>query len=204
MALHDSTSYILFPGDAAPALPDPATVGGRCHLLVNASNAAVAWTATGATPFLVAGAPAATLPIAAGDVRWVQSDGTHWVVAAGPVGPQGPAGPAGATGATGATGPAGPGLKSVRASGVTDASGNVTFSLAAASFAAVPVVSHSLQTALADTTEARITALTAASVTFNVRRSPAVTVLGIAVLSAPQPASGVTVHMHALEAGAQA
>lgn len=107
-------------------------------------------------------------------------------------GPQGPAGPPG------------PGLKSVRATGVTDASGNVVFNLAAAAFAAAPVVSHAVQTALTDLVECRITALSATSVTFNVRRSPAVVILGISVLQVPQPASGVTVHMHAIETGAQA
>ncbi|ALO79396.1 hypothetical protein [Streptomyces phage phiSAJS1] len=44
-------------------------------------------------------------------------------------------------------------------------------------------------------------ALSASSVTFNARRSPAVTVLGISVLSAPQPAVGFTVHALAIEAG---
>lgn len=142
--------------------------------------------------------------------------------AAGEAGPQGPAGPQGATGDTGPQGPvglpgttgpegpagpqgpAGPGLKSVRATGVTDASGNVTFNLAAAGFAVTPVVTHAVQTTASDLTECRIAALSAASVTFNVRRSPAVVLLGISVLQVPQPAVGVTVHCHALEPGTQA
>lgn len=130
--------------------------------------------------------------------------------APGPAGPQGIQGIQGATGATGATGaqgpagPPGPGLKSVRATGVTDASGNISFNLTGAAFPAAPVVTHAVQTALTDLVECRITALSATNVTFNVRRSPAVVILGISVLQVPQAASGVTVHMHAIETGTQA
>lgn len=46
-----------------------------------------------------------------------------------------------------------------------------------------------------------MSALTAASVTFNVRRAPAVITLGISVLQVPVPAVGVTVHCHAVPAG---
>lgn len=84
--------------------------------------------------------------------------------------------------------------------GTTDGSGNVTFTFSPA-FAAAPVVTHSLQTTVADATEARITALSASSVTFNVRRSPAVTLLGISVLQVPQPLTGATVHVIATAAG---
>jgi hypothetical protein len=79
-------------------------------------------------------------------------------------------------------------------SGTTDASGNVTLTFTTP-FAAVPDVAHSIETALADATEARITAISASAVTYNVRRSPSVTILGISVLSAPVAASGVIVRI---------
>lgn len=81
-------------------------------------------------------------------------------------------------------------------SGVTDAAGNVVFNFVPA-FSAVPNVTHAVQTAVSDITECRVSAVTAASVTFNVRRAPAVVILGISVLQVPVPASGVTVHCHA-------
>lgn len=84
--------------------------------------------------------------------------------------------------------------------GVTDASGNVTFPFTPP-FATVPDVTNAVETTTADGTEARITALSTSSVTFNARRSPAVTILGISVLSAPQPAVGFTVDMMAQEFG---
>lgn len=84
--------------------------------------------------------------------------------------------------------------------GTTDASGNVTFTFTPA-FAAAPVVTHALQTALSDATECRITALSASSVTLNARRAPAVVVLGLSVLQVPQPLAGAVVHVHAAAAG---
>ncbi|MFD3612384.1 hypothetical protein ACFWXA_30820 [Streptomyces atroolivaceus] len=96
--------------------------------------------------------------------------------------------------------PVPPANRVVSASGVSDASGNVTFTFTPA-FAAAPKVTHAVQTAVADITECRVSALTAASVTFNVRRAPAVVVLGISVLQVPVPAAGVTVHCHAVAAG---
>lgn len=80
------------------------------------------------------------------------------------------------------------------ATGVTDAAGNVTYTFPAALFSAAPVCAIGIQTALTDTTEARITANSAVSCTINVRRSPAVTILGISVLQVPVNAVGVTVH----------
>lgn len=96
--------------------------------------------------------------------------------------------------------PPAPARRVFAATGTTDANGNVTFAFSPA-FAAPPVVTHSLQTTVTDATEARITALAAGSVTFNVRRSPAVTLLGISVLQVPQPLAGATVHVHAVDAG---
>jgi hypothetical protein len=84
--------------------------------------------------------------------------------------------------------------------GVSNASGNVVFTFTPA-FAAAPVVTHAVQTGISDITECRVSAVSASSVTFNVRRAPAVVVLGISVLQVPIPASGVTVHCIAVEAG---
>lgn len=88
------------------------------------------------------------------------------------------------------------------AAGVTDASGNVTFTFVPA-FAATPVVEGQVgpsgDTALV---ECRLTAVSTASATFNVRRSPSVVILGISVLQVPANAPGVTVQCIAVEAGA--
>lgn len=135
--------------------------------------------------------------------------------AQGPIGLTGPtgatgatgiAGPTGATGAVGATGPAGPGLKSFRAIGTTDASGNVTFNLAAAAFVGVPVVELTLQAASSTSpVDYRVTALTATSCTVHVVQSLATTIalLGLSLLAAAAPLSGATIHIHAFDAGTQ-
>jgi hypothetical protein len=68
-------------------------------------------------------------------------------------------------------------------------------------FAALPVVSVGVQTTNTNATEARITALSTSSVTVNVRQSPGVTLLGIQLLSLPQPLAGATVHVQAVEPG---
>lgn len=96
-----------------------------------------------------------------------------------------------------------PRLKSFRASGVTDGSGNVTFDMTAAGFSAVPIVSSVLFNAPTDATECRVTAISATSVTFNARRAPGVIILGIGVLGAAVAASGVTVNVLAFPAGSQ-
>ncbi|MDX3069626.1 hypothetical protein PV518_47195 [Streptomyces sp. ND04-05B] len=80
-----------------------------------------------------------------------------------------------------------------RATGVTDGSGNVTFTWPAGAFTAAPVVALAVQ-AGAGFRSARISANTAASTTVNVLQSASVTVLGIGVLAVGTPASGVTVH----------
>ena len=176
MTLHDTPALILAGTSAAESLPDPATVGGRTHWLVNTSVSAAVWSAGGGTPFQVDGVAVASLTVAAGASAQVQSEGTRWVL----VRPSGF-------------------RRIVAAKGVTDGSGNVTFNFIPA-FASVPVVVNAVETATADGTECRITAISASSVTFNARRSPAVTLLGLSVLSAPQPAVGFTVHAVALEA----
>lgn len=86
-------------------------------------------------------------------------------------------------------------------SGVTDAGGNVVFTFTPPFSAApdpVAQIGPSADTALI---EARLTALSASSATFNVRRSPGVTLLGVQILQVPQNAPGVTVHCIATEPG---
>jgi hypothetical protein len=88
----------------------------------------------------------------------------------------------------------------VSLSGVTDGAGQVTINFVPP-FAAAPRVTNAVETGTADATECRISALSASSVTLTARRSPAVTVLGISVLSASVPLVGATVHVHAVETG---
>jgi hypothetical protein len=179
VALHDTNALIVETesGDLTPSLPDPATVGGRTHDLSNTATSAAVWGSVGATPFVVDGASVATLTVSAGSSVRVQSNGTQWVQIR----------PAGTR-------------RIFSAKGVTDGSGNVTFNFTPP-FTTVPVVTNAVETSTVDGTETRITAISTSSVTFNARRSPAVTILGISVLSAPQPASGFTVHATAMEAG---
>lgn len=178
MALHDSDALILEGAEVAPSLPDPTTVNGRTHRLTNTGTATAVWSSVGATPFTDGtGANVATLSISRGSYANVQSDGTRWVVKFDPESRRVFAG-----------------------TGVTDGSGNVTFTFSPA-FPAAPTVTHAVQTAITDVTECRVSAISASSVTFNVRRAPAVVILGISVLQVPVPASGVTVHCHAVAAG---
>lgn len=178
MALFDTTAYTLLTADAAPQLPNPATVNGRAHQLVNADNGPVTWTAAGGgTPFLVNGVAAASVTVPRGGTAAVQSDGTRWVVA---------------------------GIVTNRrifaGTAVSNASGDATFTFNPP-FPTVPVVGVGVQTANTNTTEARITALTASSCTVNVRGSAVLVVLGLNVLGAPTPLAGATVHLDAIEAG---
>ncbi|MFC8466002.1 hypothetical protein [Streptomyces sp. NPDC057250] len=176
MSLHDTDALILEASTAAESLPDPTTVAGRTHDLTNTGTVSAVWSSVGATPFSVDGVPAATLTVLAGRARRVQSDGTRWVVA-----------PTAAR-------------RVYAATAVSDASGNATFTFTPA-FPAAPVVSVGLATTNTNATEARVTALSASSCTVNVRQSPGVVVLGISVLQVPQPLTGATVHLLAIEAG---
>lgn len=85
-------------------------------------------------------------------------------------------------------------------SGVTDGSGNVTFNFVPP-FSVVPDVAVGVQSGSTNTTEARITALTAAACTINLRGSAVLVVLGINVLGAPVPQAGATVHIVAQQPG---
>jgi hypothetical protein len=178
MTLHNSDALILETvGDPTPSLPDPTTVGGRTHELVNAGVSAAVWGSTGAAPFQVDGAAVATLTVARGASARVQSDGVRWVLIR----------------ASGTR-------RLFAGKATSDGSGNVTFTFTPP-FPTVPVVSPAIETTNTNVTEARITALTASSCTVNVRQSPGVVVLGISVLQVPQPLSGATVHLTATEAG---
>lgn len=180
MGTYDTTAYLVIggSGDTTPSLPDPTTVAGRTHLVVNEQTVSGIWTSTGATPFKVNGLNVASLTIPAGGSVNVQSDGVRWVVPASTVAAR----------------------RVFAGNGVSDASGNVVFTFSPA-FAAVPVVAQAIQTTNSNATEARVTALSASSCTVNVRQSPGVVILGISVLQVPQPLVGATVNLVAFEAG---
>jgi len=86
-----------------------------------------------------------------------------------------------------------------RATGVTDANGNVTVNWPAGAFSAPPVVTVAVQGAVGFRSHT-ITANSATSTTVTVVGAPVVSLLGIQILAASVPASGVTVHAHAVEA----
>lgn len=83
-----------------------------------------------------------------------------------------------------------------RATAVTDANGNVTVAWPAGAFSVAPVVTIALQGAGGFRSHT-ITANSAAATTVNVVGAPVVSLLGIQILAAATPASGITVHLHA-------
>lgn len=87
----------------------------------------------------------------------------------------------------------------VSARGVTDVAGNVTFSWPAGTFTVPPVVTATLEAA-AGFRSWSVTANTATSTTVHVLGAPIVTLLGIQILAAAVPASGITVHVTATAA----
>ncbi|WP_327385070.1 hypothetical protein [Streptomyces sp. NBC_01207] len=179
MSLHDTDALQIETATATENLPDPATVGGRTHDLTNTGTVAVAWSSVGALPFTDAsGVNVATITVLPGDTVRVQSQASKWRVIV----------------------PSGSVRRIFSGSGVSDASGNVTFSFTPP-FPVTPNATHAVQTAITDVTECRLTALSASSATFNVRRAPAVVILGISVLQVPVPAVGVTVHCNAITPG---
>jgi hypothetical protein len=183
MVLRNTTSLTInSDSDFTPSLPDPATVAGRTHDLVNTGAAIATWTSIGVLPFHVDGIGVPSLVVARGARVQVQSDGVRWVVIS----------PGGSVG------------KSVRLTAVTDAAGNATFSLAGAGFGSAPVVTTTVQTPSTGSIDVKVTALTAASCTVNVRQAPIVTVVAVSVLGAPAPLVGATVHLHAFVSGSTA
>lgn len=79
--------------------------------------------------------------------------------------------------------------------------------MAAAAFAAAPVVAVSFQGAAGNSpVDYRVTALTAASCTVNVRQSAAtvIALLGLTLLGASLPLAGATIHLLANPPGSQA
>jgi hypothetical protein len=89
-----------------------------------------------------------------------------------------------------------PGSRVQRATGVTDGSGNVTFPWPVGAFSAPPVVTLAIQGAVGFRS-ATVTANSATATTVNVLGAPVVSLLGIQILAASVPASGITVHVHA-------
>ncbi|MFC8882987.1 hypothetical protein ACFT54_10225 [Streptomyces cinereoruber] len=83
-----------------------------------------------------------------------------------------------------------------RATGVTDANGNVTFAWPAGTFSVPPVVTVALQGATGFRSHT-ITANSATATTVNVVGAPVVSLLGIQILAAATPAPSITVHVHA-------
>ncbi|MFD5788572.1 hypothetical protein ACFWH1_18360 [Streptomyces sp. NPDC127037] len=83
-----------------------------------------------------------------------------------------------------------------RATGVTDANGNVTINWPASTFTVPPVVTVAMQGAPGFRTYT-VTANSASATTVNVLGAPVVSLLGIQILAAATPASGITVHVHA-------
>ncbi|MGW1989578.1 hypothetical protein [Embleya sp. NPDC001921] len=181
MSLHDTDGYIAEAATATESLPDPTTVNGRTHLLVNTGTATAVWSSVGATPFQQGGVNVATVSVARGQALQVQSDGTRWVAKSS-------------------------GTRPIFAgTGVTNASGDVVFAFPAGLFAAAPVVDVAYQGAGSPSpVDFRITALSATSCTVNVRQSLAtvVALIGLTILAASTPLNGATVHVIATPAGA--
>lgn len=85
--------------------------------------------------------------------------------------------------------------------GVTGAGGLLTINFPTP-FASAPAVTVSGETTTTNAlTDIHIHAVSTTSVTIHARWSPAVVLLGIQLLSFPQDAVGLTVHIHAIERG---
>lgn len=180
MPVHNAVTYVIEGYTAAEALPDPALWNGRTHLLVNSHTATVVWSSTGPTPFSQGGVNVATVSITRGQALQVQSDGVRWVAKSS-------------------------GMRPIyAATGVSDGSGNVVFAFPVGMFTAAPVVDLAFQgAASASPVDFRITAISAASVTVNVRQSLAtvVALVGLTLLAASAPLAGAIIHCTATPAG---
>lgn len=177
MTTYDTTAELIR-SSVAFALPDPTTVSGREHLLVNAAAGSIIVSSTGATPFATGGVNTATITIGAGQAIRYQSDGVRWTARS-----------SGSRPFSAAT-------------AVTDASGNATFAFPAGLFAVSPVVDVAIQfPAGSNPIDYRIVTLTATSCVVNVRQSPTLVVLSLSVLGVAVNIAGVTVHIIATPAG---
>jgi len=176
MTLYDTTAYYILTSDAGPSLPDPSTVSGRTHALINVGPATAVWTSVGATPFMQYAVAMANVSVPRAAVLLLYSNGTHWIVTR-----------------------VATDRRIFSAKAVTDASGNAVFTFSPP-FASAPVVTQSLQTTNTNATEARVTALTTTGCTIQARQSPGVVILGISVLQVPQALVGATVHLIAVDA----
>lgn len=189
MALWDDPAFFISTDGLNEELFNPVSRPNQTHILFNYGTGDQIWTAPGGggTPFFEDGVAVASITVPPGATKGVHSDGVHWVV-------------------TSDSTPGGGSVGQRRifsADGVTNAAGNVTFNFVPP-FATPPIVATAIGPAgvTADATEARITALTASSVTINVRRSPAVVLLGISVLQTPVNDVGAQVHVIAVEEAA--
>ena len=181
MSLHDTDSYIVETATATESLPDPTTVNGRTHLLVNTGTATAVWSSTGATPFQQGGVSVATVSVARGQALQLQSDATQWVTKSSGMRPF------------------------FAGTAVTNAGGNATFAFPAGTFAVAPIVTATPQAAASNSPiDVRVTALTTTSCTINVRAAAVINValLGLSVLVGTTVAAGVTVHLIATAPGA--
>ncbi len=89
-----------------------------------------------------------------------------------------------------------------RATAVSDASGNATFTFPAGLFPAAPVAVATQQFAASQNPiDLRIVTLTATSCVVNVKQSPTLVVLSLSVLGVAANIAGVTVHLVATPAG---
>lgn len=177
MSLHDSDSLVIEADGTAESLPDPTTVQGRTHALVNTRSPL---TATWSAPvgFTENGVNVPSITIPPGQVKMVQSNGSRWIVQTSPTG-----------------------RHIVAMAAVTNGSGIASFTFPTP-FAALPVVQGQVGPSNDNAlVECRLETLTTSGCTFRVRRAPAVTVLGISVVTFPVNASGATVQMTATDAG---
>jgi hypothetical protein len=180
VALVDTESLIVEQA-VAFSLPDPTLVAGRTHDLKNAAAGNIVVSSTGATPFSTGGVTTATITMTPGQSIRYQSDGIRW------------------------TAKSSGGRTFFAANGVTDGAGNVVFNFPAGLFAVAPVVGVAFQgAASASPVDYRITAVSAASVTINVRQSLAtvVALIGLTILAASVPLAGATIHLIATPSGA--
>lgn len=177
MSLHDSEGLVQEAATAAESLPDPTTVNARTYVLSNTGTVTQVWSSVGATPFLVNGVLSATISIPRGQSLRIQSDGVHWV------------------GKTSGQ------PQSFAGSGVTNASGDVTFTFPAA-FAVAPDVAVGIEVGGANFYFHKITARSTTAVTVHIDVAATVTVATVVVLAAATAASGVTVNVLAATPGA--